>query len=71
MVFMVIVPGIPAILGNFFLPLHIGAKDVAFPRLNLASWYIFMAGAIMAVATLFMNKVDTGRNCFCHRLASS
>ena len=60
MVFMVIVPGIPAILGNFFLPLHIGAKDVAFPRLNLASWYIFMAGAIMAVATLFMNKVDTG-----------
>lgn len=60
MVFMVIVPGIPAIMGNFFLPLHIGAKDVAFPRLNLASWYVFMIGAIMAIATLFIGRVDTG-----------
>ena len=60
MVFMVIVPGIPAILGNFFLPLQIGAKDVAFPRLNLASWYIFMFGALMAVSTLFTTKIDTG-----------
>ncbi len=60
MVFMVIIPGIPAILGNFFLPLHIGAKDVAFPRLNLASWYVFMAGAIMAVSTLLTTKIDTG-----------
>lgn len=60
MVFMVIIPGIPAILGNFFLPLHIGAKDVAFPRLNLASWYVFMAGAILAVSTLFGAKIDTG-----------
>lgn len=60
MVFMVIIPGIPAILGNFLLPLHIGAKDVAFPRLNLASWYVFMLGALMAVATLFLKKVDTG-----------
>jgi cytochrome c oxidase subunit I len=60
MVFMVIIPGIPAILGNFFLPLQIGAKDVAFPRLNLLSWYVFMAGAILAGLTLFINKVDTG-----------
>ncbi len=60
MVFMVIVPGIPAILGNFFLPLQIGAKDVAFPRLNLLSWYCLMAGAILAFATLFFNKIDTG-----------
>ncbi len=60
MVFMVIVPGIPAILGNFFLPLQIGAKDVAFPRLNLASWYVFMAGALIALSTLFLGKVDTG-----------
>lgn len=60
MVFMVVVPGIPAILGNFFLPLHIGAKDVAFPRLNLASWYLFMAGGLMALATLFFGKIDTG-----------
>ncbi len=60
MVFMVIIPGIPAILGNFFLPIHIGAKDVAFPRLNLASWYIFMLGSLMAVSTMFINKIDTG-----------
>jgi cytochrome c oxidase subunit I len=60
MVFMVIIPGIPAILGNFFLPLQIGAKDVAFPRLNLASWYVFMLGALMATSTLFLGGVDTG-----------
>jgi cytochrome c oxidase subunit I len=60
MVFMVIIPGIPAVLGNFFLPLHIGAKDVAFPRLNLLSWYVFVAGALMAIATMFFNKIDTG-----------
>ena len=60
MVFMVIIPGIPAILGNFFLPIHIGAKDVAFPRLNLASWYIFMIGALLAISTLFTSKIDTG-----------
>jgi cytochrome c oxidase subunit I len=60
MVFMVIIPGIPAVLGNFFLPIHIGAKDVAFPRLNLASWYIFMIGAAMAISTFFFNKIDTG-----------
>lgn len=60
MVFMVIVPGIPAILGNFFLPLQIGAKDVAFPRLNLASWYVFMFGAILAITTFFTTKIDTG-----------
>lgn len=60
MVFMVIVPGIPAILGNFFLPIHIGAKDVAFPRLNLASWYVYMLGSIIALSTLFTSKIDTG-----------
>ncbi|MBK9323045.1 MAG: cytochrome c oxidase subunit I [Bdellovibrionaceae bacterium] len=60
MVFMVIIPGIPAILGNFFLPLHIGAKDVAFPRLNLFSWYCLMAGALLAFSTLFTHKIDTG-----------
>lgn len=60
MVFMVIIPGIPAILGNFFLPLQIGAKDVAFPKLNLASWYCLMLGAALAVATMFTTRVDTG-----------
>ena len=60
MVFMVIIPGIPAIFGNFFLPLQIGAKDVAFPRLNLASWYFLLVGAAIALASLFLNKIDTG-----------
>ena len=60
MVFMVIVPGIPAILGNFFLPLQIGAADVAFPKLNLASWYVFMCGAALAISTFFSTKIDTG-----------
>ena len=61
MVFLVIIPAIPGILGNFVLPIQIGAKDVAFPRLNLASWYIFMAGAIMALlGWLVVGQVDTG-----------
>ena len=60
MVFMVIIPGIPAIFGNFFLPIHIGAKDVAFPKLNLLSWYVFMFGAILAASTLLTNRVETG-----------
>lgn len=60
MVFMVIIPGIPAILGNFFLPLQIGAKDVAFPRLNLMSWYVFVAGALLGLSTLFTGQIDTG-----------
>src|SRR4051812_32179683 len=52
MVFMVIIPLVPAALGNIILPLQLGAKDVAFPRLNLASYYIFMAGALFAISTL-------------------
>jgi len=60
MVFMVIIPGIPAILGNFFLPLQIGAKDVAFPKLNLLSWYCLMGGAALAIITMFTTRVDTG-----------
>jgi cytochrome c oxidase subunit I len=60
MVFMVIIPGIPAVLGNFLLPIMIGAKDVAFPRLNLMSWYVFMAGALLAISTFFTDKIDTG-----------
>ncbi|MFT6631147.1 MAG: cytochrome c oxidase subunit 1 [Bacteriovoracaceae bacterium] len=60
MVFMVIIPGIPALLGNFCLPLMIGAKDVAFPKLNLASWYFLMIGAAIAVLSLFWGGVDTG-----------
>jgi len=61
MVFLVIIPGIPAFLGNFFLPIMIGAKDVAFPRLNLLSWYCLMAGASLAVASMFVGGgADTG-----------
>lgn len=60
MVFMVIIPGVPAMLGNFVLPLMIGAKDVAFPKLNLASWYVLMIGAAVAFLSLFWGGVDTG-----------
>jgi cytochrome c oxidase subunit I len=60
MVFMVIIPGIPAFLGNFVLPLHIGAKDVAFPRLNLLSWYCLMVGAAIAFTSLIFHGADTG-----------
>ncbi|MDX1958202.1 MAG: cytochrome c oxidase subunit I [Leptospiraceae bacterium] len=60
MVFMVIVPGIPSIFGNFLIPIMLGAKDVAFPRLNLFSWYVFMTGAALAATTLFVGGVDTG-----------
>ena len=60
MVFMVIIPGIPAIFGNFFLPLQIGAKDVAFPRLNLLSWYLLMTGSLVAIVSVIAGGVDTG-----------
>ena len=60
MVFLVIIPAIPAALGNFVLPMMLGAKDVAFPRLNLASYYIYLIGAIFAVSALFLRGADTG-----------
>ena len=60
MVFMVIIPGIPAFLGNFMLPLQIGAKDVAFPKINLLSWYCLVIGSLVALCSLFFNGVDTG-----------
>jgi cytochrome c oxidase subunit 1 len=53
MIFLFIIPGIPAIFGNIFLPLHIGANDVAFPRLNLLSWWLYIGGALLALASLF------------------
>ena len=59
MVFLFIVPGIPATLGNFLLPLMIGAKDVAFPRINLASWYVYIIGAGIALVSL-LSPADTG-----------
>jgi cytochrome c oxidase subunit 1 len=60
MVFLVIIPAIPAALGNFALPLLLGARDVAFPRINLMSLYLYWTGALMALGTLFMGGVDTG-----------
>ncbi len=61
MVFMFIIPSIPGALGNFFLPIMIGAKDVAFPRLNLASYYVFMLGAVLALYSILTGQgVDTG-----------
>lgn len=62
MVFVVVIPGLGAVFGNFFLPIMIGAKDVAFPRLNLLSWYIFVIGAILGVASQFAGDgpPDTG-----------
>jgi cytochrome c oxidase subunit 1 len=60
MVFMVIVPSIPASLGNFLLPIMLGAKDVAFPRLNLLSWYVYVVGSLFAVAAIILGGVDTG-----------
>jgi len=55
MIFLFIVPGIPAFLGNFMLPLQLGADDVAMPRLNLMSWYLYVIGAVMALTSLFVN----------------
>jgi len=62
MIFLFIIPGIPAVFGNFFLPIQLGAKDVAFPRLNLLSWWIYIIGAILVIASLFVQggPIDTG-----------
>jgi cytochrome c oxidase subunit 1 len=60
MIFLVIIPGIPAALGNFVLPLMLGAKDVAFPKLNLASFWMWVFGAIFFLYTLVSGGLDTG-----------
>ncbi len=60
MVFLVIIPSVPAALGNFVVPLQLGAKDVAFPKLNLMSFWIYCTGAVMAVSAIFFGGVDTG-----------
>ncbi|MFT4569646.1 MAG: cytochrome c oxidase subunit 1 [Hyphomicrobiaceae bacterium] len=60
MVFFFLIPSIPAVFGNFFLPLMIGAKDLAFPRLNLLSWYIYVFGAIFTLVAVITGGVDTG-----------
>jgi cytochrome c oxidase subunit I len=60
MVWFFLVPSIPATMGNFLLPLMIGAEDVAFPRLNLISWYLYVVGAAFTVYVLISGGVDTG-----------
>ncbi len=60
MVFYFLIPSIPTILGNFLLPMMIGARDLAFPRLNLASWYVFIIAAAFTLWVLLSGGVDTG-----------
>lgn len=62
MIFLFVIPAVPSIFGNFFLPIQIGADDVFFPRLNLLSWYLFMLGGVLALGSLFLGEgfPDTG-----------
>ena len=60
MVFLFMVPVIPTVFGNFFLPIMLGAPDLAFPRLNLASFYVYCAGAIIVIAAMWFGGIDTG-----------
>ncbi|HEX9746393.1 MAG TPA: cbb3-type cytochrome c oxidase subunit I [bacterium] len=60
MIFLFIIPSIPAVFGNFALPLMIGAKDVAFPKLNLLSYHMYATGALLAVVSILLGPVDTG-----------
>src|SRR5687768_11221263 len=60
MVFFFLIPAIPAVLGNFLVPLQIGAKDLAFPKLNLLSWYIYIVGGVFTLYALITGGVDTG-----------
>ena len=60
MVWFFLIPSIPNVFGNFLVPLMIGARDLAFPRLNLASWYIFVAGGVITLLIVVLGGVDTG-----------
>ncbi len=60
MVFFFLIPSIPAVLGNFLIPMMIGARDLAFPRLNLLSWYIYIVGALFTLWAVVHGGVDTG-----------
>src|SRR3979411_458786 len=60
MIFFFLVPSIPAVLGNFLVPLMIGAKDLAFPRINLLSWYLYIAGGLLFLHCMLNGGVDTG-----------
>jgi cytochrome c oxidase subunit 1 len=60
MIFFFLIPSIPAVLGNFLVPLMIGAKDLAFPRINLLSWYLYIIAAVIVIWALLNGGVDTG-----------
>src|SRR5678809_924317 len=60
MIFFFLIPSIPATLGNFLVPMMIGAKDLAFPRINLLSWYIYLLGGVVTIYALLAGGVDTG-----------
>jgi cytochrome c oxidase subunit 1 len=60
MIFFFLIPGIPAVLGNFLIPLMIGARDLAFPRINLLSWYLYSIGGLFTLWALLHGGVDTG-----------
>jgi cytochrome c oxidase subunit 1 len=60
MVFFFLIPGIPAVLGNFLVPMMVGARDLAFPRLNLLSWYLYTVGALFTLFNIVIGGVDTG-----------
>ena len=60
MVFFFLVPVIPAVLGNFVVPMMVGAKDLAFPKINLLSWYLYIAGALIGTGAMIVGGVDTG-----------
>lgn len=60
MVFMFLVPAVPAVLGNFLVPLMVGARDLAFPKINLMSWYLYMIGSVLGIYSVIAGGVDTG-----------
>ena len=60
MVFFFLIPSVPAVLGNFLLPIMIGARDLAFPRVNLLSWYLYIIGGALMLYTILNGGVDTG-----------
>ena len=60
MVFLFLIPGIPAVFGNFLVPIMIGARDMAFPKINLASFYVFLAGGVMILSAIVFGGLDTG-----------
>jgi cytochrome c oxidase subunit 1 len=60
MIFLFLIPAIPAVLGNFLVPMMLGARDLAFPRLNLASWYVFVTGGFFLLGAMLAGGVDTG-----------